>query len=330
MQATRIAGGLGWVLMLAGLVRAQTAPYETVVVVPEVEIRSGPSSKFYPTAKVRQGDRLKVLREEKDSEGNDWLAIEPPPGSFSWINGRFVERTGRSAVVVGDRVPVLVGSSLTGDKPTVQQATLTRGTQLIILGDAHITDEGKWWPIQPHPPEVRYIPKSAVQVQPASVQPTYTTASSSPSNTAGGVSADPLWLQAQQAEQAGNRALAEELYTQLARTTPDHSLAMLCYNRIQHLRDGQRVSTPPNYQPNQPSVATYGDPRLVPAPSQSGLYQSQYPARPVPPPAVTPAPTPLPYQSSGPGRLFRAGFFVDGKQAYVLESNHNQPRLYVT
>lgn len=31
-----------------------------------------------------------------------------------------------------------------------------------------------------------------------------------------------------------------------------------------------------------------------------------------------------------PGRLRRAGFFVDGKQAYVLEDSTGRPHLYVT
>jgi MraZ protein len=35
-------------------------------------------------------------------------------------------------------------------------------------------------------------------------------------------------------------------------------------------------------------------------------------------------------QASGPGRLRRAGFFVDGKQAYVLENSQGRPLLYVS
>jgi MraZ protein len=39
---------------------------------------------------------------------------------------------------------------------------------------------------------------------------------------------------------------------------------------------------------------------------------------------------PPPGQARGPGRLRRAGFFVDGKQAYVLENSQGRPLLYVT
>jgi hypothetical protein len=35
-------------------------------------------------------------------------------------------------------------------------------------------------------------------------------------------------------------------------------------------------------------------------------------------------------QTTNPGRLRRAGFYVDGKQAYVLEDSQGHPQIYAT
>src|SRR5207253_6389516 len=59
---------------------AQTFPAEMTVTVSEVEVRSGPTKEYYPTGKLRYGDRVLVIRESKDQPG--WLAIRPPHGSF--------------------------------------------------------------------------------------------------------------------------------------------------------------------------------------------------------------------------------------------------------
>jgi hypothetical protein len=339
-------------------VLGQTGPTESVVQVAEVEVRSGPSQKYYPTGRLRRGDRIQVVREE-----GDFLAILPPPGSFSWINGRFIERDEKSkhvARVLGDKVPVLIGSSVSSEKPTVQQVALERGAQVIILGDPHVDEDGKWWPIQsPAPREVRYIPRSAVQLGPPAVE---AVAGASPGSTAAGAvgsgapsaaapgGVDPLWQQAQQAEQNGDLNRAKELYRQLARQTADHNLTILCYNRIRFLEEGNRGSAPPGYQPGVPQVASYnGPPRLTstpapvtaqpasravshytyqkePAPAAGQAPPVSY-APPAPAAASVAAPTP---QSSGPGRLTRAGFFVDGRQAYVLETSQGRARMYVT
>jgi hypothetical protein len=331
---------LAWAWPALGQVAANTPG---VVAVPEVEVRSGASPKFYATSKLRQGDRVQVIREE-----GDWLAIAPPPGSFSWINNRFIERMGNIAVVRGEKVPILVGSSLTNQKPTVQQTTLLRGTQVVILGEPLVDDEGKWWPIQPHASEVRYVPRESIKSagvetvlanRPSDVPPPPPPPGTPP--PAAAASGDPLWQQAQQLELAGNIPEAIRLYEQLARQTSDHNLSLSASNRAQFLRDGKRGSVPAGYQP-RPSEATYG--RLVPTPAGTQTsYQPNYQraashycyvkenSAPLAGAAggAAPPPTPAVPQRAGPGRLYKAGFIVDGKQAYVLEVT-GRPRLYVT
>ena len=158
MRVARTLAGLALIHVLGAGALGQTAPFDAAISVPEAEVRSGPSSSpnFYVTGKLRQGTRVHVVEEK-----NGWLAITPPPGSFSWISGLVIERTGRTtAVVRADGAPVRVGSSLVDQEPTIEQVKLSHGTQIVILGSAK---DGKWWPIEPPPQEVRYIPKEAVQ-----------------------------------------------------------------------------------------------------------------------------------------------------------------------
>jgi division/cell wall cluster transcriptional repressor MraZ len=113
--------------------------------------------------------------------------------------------------------------------------------------------------------------------------------------------------QAKQAEASGNVAKAIELYTQVYRQNVDanHALAMDALNRVHFLQNGYRPPVPPGYQARVP-----GQPVSTTQVSYAG-------AAPV-------------VQPSGPGQLRRAGFFVNGKQAYVLENTQGRPLVYVT
>jgi hypothetical protein len=165
----RSAAWLG--ALLSGLVAvtpvaAQSEPVSMVVILPEVEVRSGGTTSFYATGKLQQGQAVQVVRESKEYPG--WLAIKPPPGSFSWINARFVEETGPYlGKVVADpdtQVPVYPGSLVSNQTPNVEIAKLGRGSLVTILpGPPNFTSTGKWVPIAPTPQEVRYLPASAVK-----------------------------------------------------------------------------------------------------------------------------------------------------------------------
>jgi hypothetical protein len=206
---------------------------------------------------------------------------------------------------------------------------LARGAQVIIIGQAmpDPKDQRKWWPIQPPEGEVRYLAKDAVRVTPA----VEVVAGAAPVGQPGvpavaAVPADANTLrgQAEQAERAGNAPQAVQLYEQLGRlvSNTDGELSRYAYNRAQFLRDNNRGSVPAGYQPGVPAVAqTGGDARLVPTPASSQGQAAGYGPRPAPQPAL---------QVSGPGRMRRAGFFVDGKQAYVLENSQGRVQLYLT
>lgn len=272
MRPVRYVGGLSLLLALAAAARGQTAPGEATISQAEVEVRSGPSQMFYPTGKLRRGDRVKVVREE---EGG-WLAISPPPGSFSWINARFLDRAGRQGIVHGDEVPLRVGSELSSAPPRVERFKAKGGTQVVVLDSRQNYDEdGGWVPIAPVPQEVRYIPADAVKAAPAVQASVSGSAPLSPPAPSAGYGAppapgtDPLWSQAEQAERAGQTAEAIRLYNELGRkvANTDHNLSIQCYNRSHYLQERLRAPAAA-YQPANPCYP-YGnaDGRLVPSPS---------------------------------------------------------------
>jgi len=164
MRIVALLSALGMVVVAAVPARAQTFPTELTIMVPEIEVRSGPTEKYYPTSKLRFGDRVTVIRQ--DATQHDWLAIKPPAGSFSWIKADFVDQTSQFAIVKSkDPVAVKPGSSLTNQPPNVDQAMVVQGTMLAIMGPPKTGPEGTWLMVQPPPTEVRYIPASAVKQQ---------------------------------------------------------------------------------------------------------------------------------------------------------------------
>src|SRR5438105_10009930 len=82
-------------------------PYETTIEADEAYVRSGSSTKYYPTSKLRRGDKVVVHRHDPGG----WFMIEPPPGSFSWVPARYVQKNdaGRGTITTNN-VVVRVGS----------------------------------------------------------------------------------------------------------------------------------------------------------------------------------------------------------------------------
>jgi hypothetical protein len=342
--AVAVMLALGWTA------HADPVHPERVVIVPEVEVRSLPSPTAYVTGKLHQGDRVKVVA-EKDG---GWLAVEPPPGSFSWINNRLIDRDPQHpqyGMVLAPDTPVLIGSSVTNQEPNVQQVKLQRGTAVVILGGdkAYQRDGSGWLPIQPPIQEVRFIPADAVKAVP----PVQVVSSAPPAAgpAAGAAGIPTLWAQAEEAEKAGNLAEAERLYRLQAHQSldTDHDLAMRCYNRIHFLHEHGTTGA----APASPYYTTSGGGRLVPTPATvPGQAGAAYPApapqatsqytyvreTPLPqmgqtPPITyqTPQPPPgPPAQWAGPGRLRTTALRVDGKPTYVLESNQGLPLFYLT
>lgn len=346
MQPLQKLGTMAVMLCLTGAISAQEVAqtlYSATVNVPEAEVRSGPSvnAELYATNQVRRGETVEVV---KELEGG-WLAIKPPTGSFSWINTRFLDQVNRTTWVVAAhpdvRVPVLYGSSLKNDKPTVEGARVQRGTQLSSIGAPRSAEDGMWLPIDPPPGEVRFLRAEAV-IKTTGVQPVagHSPAGSPPppavpvSNpgTAGyaapaGV-VDPRWQQAQQMEQAGNRAEAIRLYEQLGNTVrnSDNELSLRAYNRAQYLRDSAASALPPSQTVQNTHAIPAADNRVQPIPVS--LQVPSPPSHCVP--CQTTSSSAGALQRSGVGRLRRSAWWLHGQPTYALEDARGQQRMYVT
>lgn len=358
MRITCLIGGLALLLAFQGPAATQSPPPAATpatdvryISVPEAQARSGPSERFYPTNRLRQGEKVQVLHER-----GDWVAIRPPDGSFSWINTRYLQNVvARQPNYVvtpeGMAVPVMIGSTVIRERPTVEGAKLQRGAQVKSVGAPQAASDGTgtWMPIEPPAAEVRYVQASALsKTQPALV-PAVTTAFGG-AVAAGGPapppSPDALWQQAQQAERAGHMAEAIRLYEQAgyANLSVNPERAMEAYQRARSLQSPARQGVVP--------TSTYvqsGDLR-IPSSTPEVRYATNT-ARPgyAPVAAVSlspPAPAGQSASWGAPGapgsdrspaspqgyrgRLRRAGRTVEYQRTYVLMDNRGIPILYAT
>jgi hypothetical protein len=347
--------------------RADPGSFSATIVLPEVEVRSGPSMEYYATSKLRYGEAVRVLRQE-----DGWYAIAPPaPGSFSWVDAKHVDRTGASATVKVPEAQLRVGSQFKNDEPTVTRTRVTKGTQLTVIGNPTVASDGTWLPVLPAPLEVRYIPLNAIGAgNHLGETPPPPLAASTSSNSAPParpvptvVGTNPLITEAERAEQHGNYGKAIELYEELAKQllVSDHTLAVRCLNRAEYLRDMHRRGTPIVQQPPaRPTEAYYPNNtngQAAPAPYYSCVPTSYPCAQPVPSasqycyqaepphtvrlvPPTTAAPT-APSQAVsatspagqwyGPYRLRRAPFDDErNKRVYAAENDNGQLWMYVT
>jgi hypothetical protein len=363
MQRTSILIGLVSMLLVRSA-NADPTPYSATIVLPEVEVRSGPSMQFYATSKLRYGDTVRVRAQE-----SNWLAIDPPlpgPESFSWVNASEVDQVGQSVIVKVEKADLRAGSRLRNEEPSVIRAKVPKGTQLTIIGKPETGRDGTWLPVLPAPSEVRYIPVEAVRAgattaqhtappmtaqqaapSPTTAQPTF----NNPATVSAPPGKNPLLIEAEKAEQNGNYARAIQLYEELAKqvSLPDHSLAVQCWNRSQYLRNAQQGGTAiaqrPQSRPGDTYYSNNASGRLTSAPasyqcvppappSSQYCYQpdSQHTVRLVAPSTIAP---PLASQSAqwyGPVRIRRTSFNnqEDGKQMFALEDDRRQLLMYVT
>jgi hypothetical protein len=368
MTMSRMLGGLALALMVTTPAGAQSDPprvlYTAQVTVPQVEVRSGPSDRpeMYATQLLRQGDTVEVVEVRKDG----WLAVKPPPGSFSYIDQRFVEKHKQDRVWVVHReagAPVLIGSRLKNDMPTVRGPTARFGTQVVAIGESYPDPRGdtRWLPILPPPSEVRFLRADAVTRMADGVQsvggapavppakalasgvPPPATAPVPPPAVAG--SADPLWLQAQQAEQAGRLEEAARLYVELGKKvdSSDHTLAIELFNRAERLRAGSRGTGAVGSLTSRPAGGVAATPasdgRLPPlpvapnGPAAASVAPVQLPRSPtLSPPQGQPiasGPRPTPAAPLRVGWLRPAGRCIDSRCAYLLENSQGVPLAYV-
>lgn len=300
MRPARMIGGVALLLALGIGVRAEPEPKKAVTAT-AVEVRSGPSPKFYPTSKLNPGEEVILADETKipwlaaKKVPAGWVAILPPRNSFSWVNKRFLTITSTnppSAMIRGDApVSVRVGSGLYDGAPDVEQVKMKPGDIAVVVGLEKTDADGIWVPLLPPPQEVRYVPaealKPAAPFQTVSTAPppaaTAFSASTAPQSTGAtpapaAVAEDPLWVQAEKAQREGKRDDAERFYLQLANQTRDHDLCIRCWNRIYFLRQAGVASATVATTPAASYYPKAADTRIMPIPG----YPSQAPPTTVP------------------------------------------------
>jgi hypothetical protein len=158
MNALRWLGGLS----LAVFVSQAFGADRQKIILPEVEVRSGPTSAYYATSKLRQGDEVEILDVEQDM-----LKIVPPPGSFDWVSDADVKLVGTDVYVTK---PTALRRGSNVDPVNFVDVALIKlepGTQLGALPGIP-QKAGKELLIKVRPPtnDVRYIPRNAVAAPP--------------------------------------------------------------------------------------------------------------------------------------------------------------------
>ncbi|MDR0390825.1 MAG: SH3 domain-containing protein [Planctomycetaceae bacterium] len=146
--------------MLPQTVLFASSPVVGSIIVQKTEVRSGPDMLFYPTSELKFGDQVEIY-----FETNNWCAIRPPAGSFSWVSARYVSLgTGNIGVVLTAGLASLIGSELTGACDTIQ-VKLKRGEKILILGKKETPENlasPVWFKISPPSGEYRWIPRAAI------------------------------------------------------------------------------------------------------------------------------------------------------------------------
>jgi hypothetical protein len=172
------------VLSLLGALDAPASrPAAVEVTAARLDVFDEPDESSFATGRLRRGDRVIVRAEEPDG----WLAIDPPPGSFAWIEQSAIVAARREgwARVVALRAPVrsgVPGARLPGQPRSVLDRGATvqlvdRSPLLLGRGPGART----WRAIEPPPGAVRYIRNRGVRrVAPAQARaPSATTLFSS-------------------------------------------------------------------------------------------------------------------------------------------------------
>ena len=124
-------------------------------------VLASPSTNTYQTGAVSQGDHVEVYF--RNEEG--YCAIRPPQGSFSWINGKFVQldsdSVGRVYSATGKTVPSRVGGP-TPAMSSVVQVGLKNEQKVKILGHTTLPNGSVWYRIAPPPGEFRWVHESSL------------------------------------------------------------------------------------------------------------------------------------------------------------------------
>ncbi len=169
-----------WIYILWALLTPTAYAFDTETVFPytayvqssSTSVLSGPNVSFYATDRLKQGDQVEVYRHDQE-----WAAIRPPAGSFSWVPVDEVRDTEVSHVVlvaVPDAIS-RIGSRF-GDHHDTAPIKLEIDEPLEVMGQQVFRDEpaGKprrFYKVAPPAGEFRWVRRSALGLSPPSDSP---------------------------------------------------------------------------------------------------------------------------------------------------------------
>ncbi len=138
-----------------------SVPYNAKVVAERTFVRSGGGEAFYETSVLGRGSVVRVLREDSDG----WLMIEPPEGSFSWVQKQNVRPNeyGKGEILNSGTV-VFVGSSVKNEV-NVWQVRMDAGETVAIFDEQRASTPlgvKQMYKILPPAREHRWIRSSAL------------------------------------------------------------------------------------------------------------------------------------------------------------------------
>jgi uncharacterized protein YraI len=109
-------------------------PFIAEITGDDVYVRSGPGTNYYFCAKLKKGDRVKVVGSKFS-----WWQITPPTGSYAWISRQYVEKDPQNSsmgVVIGEGVRVYAGSDeVRPMHSTTPLVKLNKDDKVTLLGE---------------------------------------------------------------------------------------------------------------------------------------------------------------------------------------------------
>ena len=240
------------VLLLFAVAPAVAQPAQSLarIRVTVANLYSGPGEPMPKCGSLEQGALVIV----DHPEGNDWLAVQAPVASLSWISHLNVQLQNAgeaekptvtqvlNAVVRNEGGVKIAAGQVGSDKPlNVRRTNIPEGTIVKIIGPkvrataTGDTAESSWYPILPPRDDFRYVRradveliggtekpgfvvKAAAHVTPPGEKPVATLppAGSRPTLSGGEGSNNPFWKDAEKARQETDFTRAERLYKQAA------------------------------------------------------------------------------------------------------------------
>ncbi len=162
-------------LFVAWPAAAQSFPALAKIKAGAATVRGTPGEFAPETGRLERGAEVTVVA----AEGNDWLAIQPPRGSVSWVQWSLVEPQGKpgpdgkfvppfNAVVSEEGTAVRAGAVGESKPLMVQRTKLPKGTLVRVLAakvpvklDAD-TLETNWYPIEAPKDDLRFVRRADV------------------------------------------------------------------------------------------------------------------------------------------------------------------------